>query len=53
MRTLFVSGYTDAAVVHHGLVDSDAAFLQKPITPHALATKVRQVLDGPQRANGH
>ena len=52
MRTLYVSGYTDAAVVHHGLVDTDAAFLQKPLTPLAVATKVRQVLDAPARPHG-
>jgi two-component system, cell cycle sensor histidine kinase and response regulator CckA len=43
---LFVSGYTDDAVVRHGLVESAVAFLQKPFSPIALAHRVRDVLDG-------
>ena len=44
-RVLFMSGYTDEAIVHHGIVDSDIAFIQKPFSEQALAQKVREVLD--------
>ena len=44
-RILFMSGYTDDAIVHHGVSDRRHAFLQKPFTPSALARKVRSVLD--------
>jgi len=47
-KILFMSGYTDAAIVHHGILDPGIAFLPKPFTPSLLAGKVRQVLDEPQ-----
>jgi len=46
-RVLFMSGYTDAAIVHQGIRDG-IAFLPKPFTPSSLAGKVREVLDQPQ-----
>ena len=47
VRALFMSGYTDDAVLRHGVVESTDAFIQKPFTPLSLARKVRQVLDTP------
>jgi DNA-binding NtrC family response regulator len=45
MRVLCMSGYTDDSIVRHGVLEAQLTFLQKPITPDALATRVREVLD--------
>ncbi|MHC5034561.1 MAG: ATP-binding protein, partial [Planctomycetota bacterium] len=45
LRAIFMSGYTDEAIAHHGVLDPDVAFLQKPFSPTILARKVRDVLD--------
>jgi nitrogen-specific signal transduction histidine kinase/CheY-like chemotaxis protein len=45
IRVLFVSGYTDDAVVRHGVQHDSVNFLQKPFSPSTIAQKVREVLD--------
>ncbi|MEX2157623.1 MAG: response regulator [Gemmatimonadales bacterium] len=44
-KVLYVSGYTDDAIVQHGMLEAGLHFLQKPFTPAGLAAKVRGVLD--------
>jgi PAS domain S-box-containing protein len=45
IKVLFTSGYTDNAIVHHGVLEPGIDFLQKPFSPITLAQKVRKVLD--------
>jgi two-component system, cell cycle sensor histidine kinase and response regulator CckA len=46
IKVLFMSGYTDNAIVRHGVLEPDTPFLQKPFTPVSLTNKVREVLEG-------
>jgi len=44
IRVLYMSGYTDDAVVHHGVLSHNMPFIQKPFSPAALRKKIREVL---------
>jgi CheY-like chemotaxis protein len=45
LKVLFMSGYADDTIVQQGVLETGAAYLQKPFTPDALASKIREVLD--------
>jgi len=45
VKVLYMSGYTPQAILHHGELDANTFFIQKPFTPSSLAAKVREVLD--------
>jgi CheY-like chemotaxis protein len=45
LRLLYMSGYTDDAILHHGVLEEGIPFLQKPFTPQGLTQKVRELLD--------
>jgi two-component system, cell cycle sensor histidine kinase and response regulator CckA len=45
MRILYMSGYTDDAIVHHGVLDEGTVFIEKPFSPTDLARKLRGLLD--------
>ena len=46
LKILFMSGYTDNAIAHHGVLDPGTAFVQKPFSATIIAYKIREVLDG-------
>jgi DNA-binding NtrC family response regulator len=45
LKAIYMSGYTDEAIVQHGILKPGIAFLHKPFTSHALGRKIREVLD--------
>jgi len=45
MHVLYISGYTDDAVIARGVIDAGTAFLQKPFGADRLAQKIRELLD--------
>jgi CheY-like chemotaxis protein len=45
LKVLYMSGYTDNVIAHHGVLDAGLSFIQKPFNIHSLARKVREVLD--------
>jgi FixJ family two-component response regulator len=46
LKVLYMSGYADDAIVHHGILDSDVAFLEKPFTPDVLLLRVQEMRYG-------
>ncbi len=53
LKVLFMSGYTENAIVHHGILDAGIEYVQKPLVPETLARRVREVLDTPARSWSH
>jgi len=53
MKVLYVSGYTDDTIVHHGVLEPGLAFLEKPFSPRTLSRKVSEVLTIAVPITGH
>ncbi|MFW5958330.1 MAG: response regulator, partial [Desulfosalsimonas sp.] len=45
IKVLYMSGYTDNVIAHHGILEDGVQFIQKPFSVKALAAKIREVLD--------
>jgi two-component system, cell cycle sensor histidine kinase and response regulator CckA len=52
-EVLYMSGYTDNAIVHHGVLEAGTFFIQKPFMPRILMKKVREVLDSRSKIAGN
>ncbi len=52
LKVLFITGYSRNAIVHQGRLDAGVSLLQKPLTQAMLASKIREILDGPRGASG-
>jgi len=47
MKILYMSGYTDDAIIHHGVLDRTVHLVEKPFAPRDLLQRVRRILDQP------
>jgi hypothetical protein len=45
LKVIYMSGYTEDVITHHGLLDPGITFLHKPFTSETLGQKIREVLD--------
>ena len=47
-RVLYMSGYSENAIIHHGVMEEGTDFIEKPFSPETLTRKIREVLDSPR-----